>query len=74
MTAELPRPGSVWFQVTTARMMRVCYSEINDVVAHDAELSDTRDQIVTWRGTAGQFFAAFRPGDPNLFPKTAGNQ
>ena len=51
--------------------MRVIYSESHDVIAHDAELADVRSLIVSWRGTAEAFHAAFQPFDAELYPKTA---
>lgn len=51
--------------------MRVIYSEAHDVIAHDAERVNSLKTLVSWRGTADQFFADFQPADPNLYPKTA---
>lgn len=71
MTAQLPRPQSIWRQLSTNRLMRVIYSEAHDVIAHDAERVNSLKTLVSWRGTSDQFFADFQPADPNLYPKTA---
>jgi len=71
MTLQLPRPGSIWLQVATCRMMRVIYSEAHDVIAHDAELIDRIKQSVSWCGAAEDFFRQFEPANPNDYPKTA---
>lgn len=71
MIMELPRPQSVWKQRVTNRTMRVICSDPHDVVAHDAECSDSRSIIVSWRGSAKDFFDNFIPADPKLYPKSA---
>ena len=71
MTLQLPRPQSIWFQKSTNRLMRVIYSEAHDIVAHDAERADELKTLISWRGTADEFFADFQPGNPDFYPKTA---
>lgn len=71
MILQLPRPQSIWRQLSTNRLMRVIYSEAHDLIAHDAERADVLEEITTWRGTADQFFTDFQPADANLYPKTA---
>lgn len=68
---KLPRPGSVWKQTKLNRPMRVIYSGIKEIIAHDAERADAIETIVSWSGTADEFFEQFEPGDPNTYPKTA---
>lgn len=68
---KLPRPGSVWKQTKLNRPMRVIYSGIEEIIAHDAERADAIETIVSWVGTADQFFDLFEPGDPSTYPKTA---
>lgn len=67
---ELPRSGSIWKQTKLNRQMRVIYSSIDQIVAHDAERADVIETVVSWVGTADQFFDSFEPGDPNTYPKT----
>ena len=71
MTGELPRPGSVWRQTALNRQMRVIYSGMDEIIAHDAEMSDRLEHIVSWVGTADEFNELFEPGDPSKFPQTA---
>lgn len=71
MTGELPRPGSVWRLVKLNRQMRVIYSGEKEIIAHDAELADRLEHVISWVGTSDQFSESFEPGDPSKFPKTA---
>lgn len=71
MTIQLPRPGSVWRQSALNRQMRVIFSSVKEIVAHDAELSDRLEHVVSWVGTADEFNDSFEPGDPSKFPQTA---
>ena len=68
---KLPRPGSVWKQTKLNRPMRVIYSSINEIIAHDAERCDEIKTVISWLGTADTFFNLFEPGDPTTYPKTA---
>lgn len=68
---ELPPPGSVYRQIETNRQMRVVYSGTKEIVAHNAELADRLETIVSWVGTPEKFAKEFAPGDPNKFPQTA---
>lgn len=72
MTDELPNPGSIWRHVTLNRQMRVIFSDEDEIVAHDAELADRLETVVSWVGTHAEFSNSFEPGDPSKFPKTAG--
>lgn len=71
MTGQLPRPGSVWRQTKLNRQMRVIYSGMDEIIAHDAEMADRLEHIVSWVGTADEFAELFEPGDPSKFPQTA---
>jgi len=71
MTGQLPRPGSVWRQSALNRQMRVVFSSMKEIIAHDAEMSDRLEHIVSWVGTADEFNELFEPGDPSKFPQTA---
>ena len=75
MTAQLPRPGSIWCHLAAGRIMRVVLSGETDIVCHDCELAD-RMQIgvnpISWRGTPEEFFTGFAPANPDCYPKTAG--
>lgn len=74
MTAQLPIPGSIWFQPSTGRTMRVILSGPADIISHDAELADRMPinfEPVSWRGTPDQFFGDFTPANPDCYPKTA---
>jgi hypothetical protein len=71
MTGELPRPGSVWRQTALNRQMRVVFSSMEEIIAHDAEMSDRLEHIVSWVGTADEFIELFEPGDSSKFPQTA---
>ena len=71
MTGELPRPGSVWRLVKLNRQLRVIYSGEKEIIAHDAELADRLEHLISWVGTADNFSELFEPGDPSKFPKTA---
>ena len=71
MTCEIPRPGSVWLQSALNRQMRVVFSSMEEIVAHDAEMSDRLEHILSWVGTADEFNKLFEPGDPSKFPQTA---
>lgn len=71
MTTELPAPGSIWRNTKLNRQMRVIFSGESEIVAHDAELSDKLEHIVSWVGNADQFNEIFEPGDETKFPQTA---
>lgn len=65
---KLPRPGSVWKQTKLNRPMRVVYSSANEIIVHDAERSDVVETIISWIGTADQFFDLFEPADSSTYP------
>jgi len=76
MTAQLPPPGSTWLQLETNRPMRVAPAgnSASDITAHDCEMTAPKPIHVTmmsWRGTAEEFFKAFVPFDPDFYPRTA---
>ncbi len=71
MTCELPLPGSVWRQTALNRQMRVVFSSMKEIVAHDAELSDRLEHVISWVGNADEFLELFEPGDSSQFPQTA---
>lgn len=68
---NLPGPGSVWMQTKLNRPMRVIYSKPDEIIAHDAERADVIDTIVSWVGTADQFFNLFEKCDESEYPQTA---
>lgn len=68
---ELPKPGSVWRHTKLNRQMRVVYSEISEIVAHDAERAHQLEKIVSWVGTPEEFSNLFIPGDETTYPKSA---
>lgn len=68
---ELPRSGSVWKHTKLNRPMRVIFSSIKEIVAHDAERAHQIETIVSWSGTADDFFNSFERGDSSKYPKTA---
>ena len=73
MTAQLPRPGSIWHQPSTGRTMRVILSGPTDIVCHDCELADRMPacvEPVSWRGNPEEFFGDFLPANPDGYPKT----
>jgi hypothetical protein len=51
--------------------MRVIFSSMKEIVAHDAEMSDRLEHVISWVGTADEFTELFEPGDPSKFPQTA---
>lgn len=68
---ELPRSGSVWKHTKQNRPMRVIFVSAAEIVAHDAERAHQIETIVSWVGSADDFFDAFEPGDISKYPKTA---
>ena len=76
MTAQLPHPGSVWFNRSLRRPMRVAPfgNSASDITAHDCELTAESPQgvfMASWRGTADEFAATFEPYPQDRYPKTA---
>lgn len=71
MTSQLPRPGSVWRLTHLKRQMRVIFSSMKEIIAHDAEMADRLEHVISWVGTADEFSELFEPGDPSKFPQTA---
>lgn len=76
MTAQLPAPGSAWFCTGNNRPMRVAPAGNSeaDITAHDCEATAETPagfDMMSWRGTAEEFFAIFEPYPTSLYPKTA---
>lgn len=77
MTAELPRPGSIWRYRIGIGQARVIYSSEHDIITHNCEVtlspfeSALQNRMVSWRGDIRFFNECFAPGDPTQYPATA---
>ena len=73
MTAELPKPESVWADRDSKRLIRAVLVTPDDIVCHDCEVTARVFQVGmnSWRGTLEDFHNTFYPVEQSLYPKTA---
>lgn len=70
---SFPAPGTIWKHKKTQRSMRAVIANVDEVIAHNAELAMVHPEIpmTSWRGTPEEFARAFVPASALSYPATA---